>query len=141
MAFTMENGPVEESPGILQLNRNIQTRFEKAFEEAESARLNGPAAVVEMDLKDTPVRLEVADFGLGELEQTGLQILTPSIFEVLPPAGTEACLIRDGYQRLLDRGAAVHAYEHRGYVNDLGTPERYARARADIACGRFRLHS
>jgi peptidoglycan/xylan/chitin deacetylase (PgdA/CDA1 family) len=62
MAFTMENGPVEESPGILQLNRYIQTRFERAFQEAESARANTPANVFEVELKDTPVRLEVAEF-------------------------------------------------------------------------------
>lgn len=62
MAFTMENGPVEESPGILQLNRYIQTRFEKAFEECESARVNAPAAVIEQTVTAAPVTLEVADY-------------------------------------------------------------------------------
>jgi NDP-sugar pyrophosphorylase family protein len=91
----------------------------------------------------TPIAVDahrqVSGFGTGRHYYTGLQILTPSIFEVLPPAGTEACLIRDGYQRLLERGAAIHAYEHQGYANDLGTPASYAQARADIVCGRFRL--
>lgn len=71
MAFTMVNGPVEESPGILQLNRYIQTKFEKAFEDAESARVNGPAAVFEMDIKPSPVRLVVKNFGGFELGASG----------------------------------------------------------------------
>ncbi|HLK61134.1 MAG TPA: polysaccharide deacetylase family protein [Chthonomonadaceae bacterium] len=62
MAFTIDNGLAEESPDILLVNRYIQTRLQKAWQDAENARENAPAAYVEHDLSPTPIRLEVAEY-------------------------------------------------------------------------------
>ncbi|HLJ54174.1 MAG TPA: polysaccharide deacetylase family protein [Chthonomonadaceae bacterium] len=60
MAFTIENGPVEESPGVLALNRYIHTRLKKAIEDCKAARAY--AAFYEHPLVvDSPVRLEVKE--------------------------------------------------------------------------------
>lgn len=63
MAFTMHNGPVEESPGVLALNRYNYTQVEKAWDECRKAEDSAPAAVVEMAVSNSPVELHVADFG------------------------------------------------------------------------------
>jgi peptidoglycan/xylan/chitin deacetylase (PgdA/CDA1 family) len=39
MAFSMENGPAEESPSIECVNRYVQTRLTKAMDDADNARL------------------------------------------------------------------------------------------------------
>lgn len=62
MAFTIANGPAEESPGILVLNRYIHTRLQKGWEECQAAAENAPAAVVDMPLKNNPILLQVGDF-------------------------------------------------------------------------------
>jgi peptidoglycan/xylan/chitin deacetylase (PgdA/CDA1 family) len=62
MAFTIANGPAEESPGILRINRFIHTRLEKAWKECEEAAVNAPAAVVELGVNPAPVTLQVAEF-------------------------------------------------------------------------------
>jgi peptidoglycan/xylan/chitin deacetylase (PgdA/CDA1 family) len=61
MAFTIDNGPVEESPGILQLNRYIHTRLKKAWTDCQAAK--STAAFYEHDLApETPVQLEVKEY-------------------------------------------------------------------------------
>ena len=63
MAFTMHNAPVEESPGVLLLNRYNYTQMHKGWEECQAAAANAPAAVVEMPLAaQEPVTLHVAAF-------------------------------------------------------------------------------
>ena len=62
MAFTIDNGPVEESPGVMALNRYIHTRLEKAWKDSEDAFLAVPATVVEKPLTDNPVVLEVREY-------------------------------------------------------------------------------
>jgi len=62
MAFTMDNGPAEESPGILRINRYIQTRMEKAWTDSQAAIVNAPATVVDQNIAAAPVTLQVADF-------------------------------------------------------------------------------
>lgn len=62
MSFTVDNGPAEESPNILAVNRYIHTRLEKAWQDSLDAKTNAPAAVVEQTLSDTPVRLEVKEY-------------------------------------------------------------------------------
>jgi len=80
----------------------------------------------------------VKGFGRGEHFYTGLQVLGPEIFDTLPPSGTPACLIDDGYKRLIERGGKIGTYAYEGYFNDLGTPERYEQAKVDVSTGRFR---
>ena len=58
MAFTVENGPAEESPSIYTVNRYIQTRYEKALEDCKAAMDNAPVSVVEQPLKAAPITYE-----------------------------------------------------------------------------------
>lgn len=62
MAFTIENGPAEESPDILRVNRYIHTRYKKAWEDCRAAELNAPAAVVETKIVNLPIRLDVGEY-------------------------------------------------------------------------------
>jgi len=61
MAFTIDNGPVEESPDILKLNRYIHTRLKKAWADCQAAK--STAAFYEQALApETPVHLEVKEY-------------------------------------------------------------------------------
>ncbi|MBC8137558.1 MAG: polysaccharide deacetylase family protein [Fibrella sp.] len=63
MAFTIVNGPAEESPDIMTVNRYIHTRLKTAFTDCEKATENAPAAVVDVALTTTnSVRLKVQEF-------------------------------------------------------------------------------
>jgi biofilm PGA synthesis lipoprotein PgaB len=62
MAFMIDNGAAEASPDILMVNRTIQTRLQKVWQECHDAKLFAPAAVAQFDLNPTPVRLEIAEF-------------------------------------------------------------------------------
>lgn len=81
----------------------------------------------------------VKGFGSGQHFYVGLQVLGPEIFDALPPSGTPACLIADGYRRMIERGAKVGAFIYDGYFNDMGTPERYEQAKVDVSNGTFKL--
>ena len=62
MAFTMHNGPVEESPGMLTLNRYNYTSLKKAWGECQLAARQAPAAVVDTPVTPDSVQLHVARF-------------------------------------------------------------------------------
>ncbi len=62
MAFTMKNGPAEESPGVLEIQRTIQTKYKQAFEESLSQAKNVPAAVITTDINDAPIALTSGEF-------------------------------------------------------------------------------
>ena len=62
MAFTINNGPAEESPSVLTVNRYIQTRLKKGWEDCRDAETNAPAAIADVRLSDLPIRLEVGKF-------------------------------------------------------------------------------
>ncbi|MES2463880.1 MAG: polysaccharide deacetylase family protein, partial [Armatimonadota bacterium] len=62
MAFTIVNGPAEESPGILRINRYLHTKLEKGWKECADAALNAPSAVVELAINPASVTLQVAEF-------------------------------------------------------------------------------
>lgn len=81
----------------------------------------------------------VTGFGSGKYFYTGLQILGPEMLGILPPAGTPSCLIEDGYRKILEQGQRVAAFIYNGYFNDLGTPDRYEKAKRDIKAGKFRV--
>ncbi len=74
----------------------------------------------------------VNNIGKGEYFYTGLQIIDRDLLEVLPPAGVVSCIVEDGYKRLLKDKKRVAAFIYDGYFNDLGTPERYEKAKKDI---------
>ncbi len=66
----------------------------------------------------------------------GVHILSPAIFELMPPGGAFS-ITRDTYVQAVAAGAALYGFEHRGYWRDLGTTEGVAAATADLSSGRF----
>ncbi len=55
---------------------------------------------------------------------TGVQILEPALFDVLP-FHKKACLVQDGYLPLLEKGRRLNGWIHQDYWRDVGTLERY----------------
>ena len=82
---------------------------------------------------------EILSFANGDYHYTGLQIVGPELLNEFPPAGIEACLIRDGYKKLIENGKRVGTYLYNGYWNDLGIPESYEQVKQDIQDGVFQL--
>lgn len=70
LAFSVANGPAEESPSILCVNRWVHTRLEKALDECEAHTTGGGDAVVSMPIKPTPV-----EFSDQEIDGTRLVML------------------------------------------------------------------
>ncbi|MFH1830048.1 MAG: nucleotidyltransferase family protein [Pseudomonadota bacterium] len=104
-------------------------------------------AVKRLDDGDDFTPIDVSDdgfikgFGSGSYFYTGLQILSPDIFDALPASGIPACLIKDGYMRLLELGGKIGSFEYEGYFNDLGTPKRYEAAKEAIKAGEFKMYT
>lgn len=89
----------------------------------------------------TPVHIDstgkVCAFGSGDHVFTGLQIVGNRFIEALPPVGTPACLVKDGYRRFLKDGIPISSFIYEGPWNDIGTPERLEQARRDYRSGGF----
>lgn len=62
LGFTVENGPAEQSPGVLAVNRYIHTRLKKAWADCQKIAAEAPATVFERELADTPVTFQVGTF-------------------------------------------------------------------------------
>src|SRR6185312_12184670 len=62
MAFTMANGPAEESPNILCVNRYIENRLEKSFEDCDEALRGGAPGVFVGSIQSAPVSYREGDF-------------------------------------------------------------------------------
>jgi poly-beta-1,6-N-acetyl-D-glucosamine N-deacetylase len=66
MAFTTAQGGAEESPGILVINRYVQTKMEKGWEACQKAITDGPAEIYEKKINPSPVHLEIGTYdGIG----------------------------------------------------------------------------
>lgn len=121
------------------IDADLRTLMEAHQESCEAATLvlktlgNGDAY--------TPVSVDplgcIANLGSGSHFFTGLSVIGPQVVAALPVADAVSCLIRDGIVPLMRAGVRVRAFLHEGYFNDLGTPERYQQARADVASGKF----
>jgi len=130
---------------VLNSDTLIELNLEKV---ADNHLLSKRAATMVLKRIDdgdifTPVSINdmgfVDGFGSGNHLFTGLQILGPEMLDILPPEGEPACLVRDGYKRLLEKDIEISAFIHDGYWNDLGTIERYEQAKGDIKSGRFNI--
>ena len=55
MAFSIANGPAEDSPNILCVDRWIHTRLGKALDQCERETAGGADAVAQTELKEAPV--------------------------------------------------------------------------------------
>ena len=76
--------------------------------------------------------------GTRPLAFNGIQVIDASFAEGLPGAG--AFDLIDAYLERAAAGAAIEAHPMDGrYWADMGTPERFARAEADLAEGRITL--
>ncbi|MFH1874553.1 MAG: nucleotidyltransferase family protein [Pseudomonadota bacterium] len=115
----------------LDLDAVIQTHFKQ---QAEATMV-----VKKLGADDDYGKVDVGSDGLikkinnvGEYFYTGVQIAGPKLLEKLPPAGQHSCLIKDGYQKLLQDQTKVAAHIYDGYFNDVGTPQRYEQAKQDL---------
>lgn len=85
----------------------------------------------------TPLTVEqsrITALDSGSHHYTGIMLATSALLQQLPKQHP-SCLIRDGLAPLLDAGATIGAHLHTDYWNDIGTPERYAAAQADVERG------
>jgi mannose-1-phosphate guanylyltransferase len=64
---------------------------------------------------------------------SGMAVLEPDILEAIPP-GPQG-LAETVFSPLIEAGDLA-VYVHEGYFMDVGTPERYERAIADVRAGR-----
>ena len=68
----------------------------------------------------------------GRLAFTGIHVIEPEIFNLLPEKGYSE-IIRDGYNPLLKSGRTINAYTANGhYWYDIGTIESYIKANMDF---------
>lgn len=72
----------------------------------------------------------------GNLASAGLYVLEPAVLAQVPPRGP-ADFGQDVLPRLLAAGLPVYGRSLPGYILDIGSPERYAQAEADVQAGRF----
>lgn len=81
----------------------------------------------------TPVNVNdrnfVDAFGKGDHFYAGLNIAGQKLVDILPPAGKNSCLVKNGWQRLIETGGRISAFVTDGYFSDVGTPERYEEAK------------
>ena len=62
MAFSIVNGPAEESPNIMCVNRYVHTHTDRAWEDTQDALRGGALGVFEGSIKATPVAFKEGDF-------------------------------------------------------------------------------
>jgi NDP-sugar pyrophosphorylase family protein len=67
----------------------------------------------------------------------GVHIVHPRLLRTLP-AGHASSII-EAYVREIEQGQPVFGYTFHGYWSDVGTPQRYAEAQADVERGLLRL--
>ncbi len=115
----------------IDLDKLIQSHFEN---QAEATMV-----LKKLEPDDGYAAIEVSEDGLikqingkGDYFYTGVQIAGAKLLETLPPAGEVSCLIKDGYQKLLQANTKIAAYIYDGYFNDVGTPQRYEQAKKDV---------
>ncbi len=77
----------------------------------------------------------ITGFGRGDGLFTGLHVIGQGMLDALPRLGVPACIIKDGYEKILSAGGKIAAFQYEGYWNDLGTPSRYEAAKKAVAEG------
>ncbi len=68
---------------------------------------------------------------LKKLMFTGIHIFEPDIFNEIP-ANRFCGITEEIYPKLIGRGAPIYGYEYCGYWLDIGTHERYEKAKRDV---------
>lgn len=67
---------------------------------------------------------------------TGIHVLEPELVDAIPDEPTLRCVIRTAYRALLEAGAPIFAYIHRGYFYDHSTAARYLQGNLNLLEGR-----
>jgi len=64
----------------------------------------------------------------------GVHIIEPELIDVLPLVGTESCIVRQGYARVIQGGGDIRAHRVGAdlFFHDVGTPDRYLDAQAAL---------
>lgn len=89
---------------------------------------------VEMDSSGRILRIAGRpgpDTGARRYHFTGIHILEPAIFREIPPS-VRSEINREIYPRLIEAGARISGYVHRGFWRELGTPQRYLQGSLDL---------
>lgn len=68
---------------------------------------------------------------------TGVHVIEPRVMDFIPAGKFYS--ITDAYIQMLKEKEKLFGYLNRGYWNDIGVPERYKAAEADIKSGKARL--
>jgi NDP-sugar pyrophosphorylase family protein len=71
----------------------------------------------------------------SDFANAGIYILEPKIL-LLIPKDTFFDFGKDVFPLMLKKGLPIYGCEIGGYIQDIGTPERYARAQEDVRIGR-----
>ncbi|HLI27388.1 MAG TPA: sugar phosphate nucleotidyltransferase [Chloroflexota bacterium] len=120
---------------LLEWHRAHEARATLALYEVDDPTRCG---IVELDADDRITRFvekPAAAAGLGRLANAGAYVLEPAVLAAVPP-GRPCDFGRDVFPALLARGAALYGYRTDSYVLDIGSPERYTQANADLSAGR-----
>lgn len=73
----------------------------------------------------------------GNLANSGIYVMEPEILRWIPP-GRQYDFGQDLFPNLIKMQARLSGFTSSAYVLDIGSPERYAQAEADLETGRFR---
>ena len=97
-----------------------------------------PATLVAAPWAEGYTRVQIGNHRLlniktGDHLFTGLTILSPKIFEVLPT--TKSNLITDGVIPLMQKVKSIACFIHEGYWRDIGTLANYQAAQEEWAAG------
>jgi NDP-sugar pyrophosphorylase family protein len=74
----------------------------------------------------------------SRLANAGVYVLEPEVLALVPPE-TPCDFGYDVFPAMLAAGLPLFAFELPGYVLDIGSPNRYAQAEADVASGQLSL--
>jgi mannose-1-phosphate guanylyltransferase len=74
----------------------------------------------------------------GDTINAGIYVLEPSILRRIPEDGPQS-FERELFPALLREGVPFYAYLHRGYWQDIGSPQKYLEATFGIISGRMKL--
>ena len=89
---------------------------------------------VEMDPSGRILRIAGrpgTETGAEKYHFTGIHIMEPAIFREIHP-GVKVEINREIYPRLIESGATISGYVHRGFWRELGTPQRYLQGSLDL---------
>jgi NDP-sugar pyrophosphorylase family protein len=70
----------------------------------------------------------------------GTYVLEPAVLDRIPPR-LNVSIERETFPRMLDRPGQLYAYQSNAYWIDIGTPEKYLQAHADLLAGSLDSHS